>query len=164
MFNTLRPRQNGRRFADDVFKCIFLNENVWISLKLSLKFVPKVPINNIPTLVQILAWRRSRDKSLSEAMMVSLLTHICVTRSQWDNKGFCPLWHLITIPLVICMHHWSLTDWIDIWMDMLCFRHFGNFTGKICCYTLLAQKHFPLQLNHINLTVESSSITQSDHS
>ena len=28
--NTLRPRQNGRYFPDDIFKCIFLNENVWI--------------------------------------------------------------------------------------------------------------------------------------
>ena len=37
--NTLRPRQNGRHFADNVFKCIFLDENVWISLKISLKFV-----------------------------------------------------------------------------------------------------------------------------
>ena len=46
--NTLRPRQNGHHFADDVFKCIFLNENVLISLKISLKFVPQVPINNIP--------------------------------------------------------------------------------------------------------------------
>ena len=81
--NTLSPRQNGRRFEDDVFKCIFLNENVWISLKISLKFVPKDPINNIPALVQILAWRRSGDKPLSEPMMVSLLTHICVTRPQW---------------------------------------------------------------------------------
>ena len=26
-FNTLRPRQNGRHFADDIFTCIFLNEN-----------------------------------------------------------------------------------------------------------------------------------------
>ena len=50
-FNTLRPRQNGRHFADDVLKCIFFNENVWISLKISLKFVPKGPINNIPPLV-----------------------------------------------------------------------------------------------------------------
>ena len=74
LFNTLRPRQNGRRFAGDVFKYIFLNENVWISLKISLKFVPKVPINNIPALVQILAWRRSGDKPLSEPMVVSLLT------------------------------------------------------------------------------------------
>ena len=82
-FNTLRPRQNGRRIADDVFKCIFLNENVWI--KISLKFISKVPVNNIPALVRVMAWRRSGDKSLSEPMMVRLPTHICVTRPQWVN-------------------------------------------------------------------------------
>ena len=38
-------------FADDIFKCIFLNENVWISIKISLKFVPKGPIDNILALV-----------------------------------------------------------------------------------------------------------------
>ena len=84
--NTLRPKQNGRRFANNVFKCIFLNENVWISLKISLQFFPKVLINNIPVLVQILAWLRSGDKPLSELMMVSLLTHICVTRPQCVNS------------------------------------------------------------------------------
>ena len=81
--NTLRPRQNGRHLADDVFQCTFLYENVWISLKVSLKFVPEVPINNIPALVQIMAWCRSGDKPLSESMMVSLMTHTCVTRPQW---------------------------------------------------------------------------------
>ena len=81
--NTLGPRQNGRHLADDIFKCIFLNGNVWISIKISLKFVPKGPINNIPSLVQIMAWRRPGDKPLSEAMMVNLPTHICVTRPQW---------------------------------------------------------------------------------
>ena len=30
--NTLRLRQNGRHFADGIFKCIFLNEKVWISI------------------------------------------------------------------------------------------------------------------------------------
>ena len=85
LVNTLRPRQNGRRFADDMFKRIFLNENVRILIKISLKFVPKGPINNIPALVQIMAWRRSGDKPLSEPMMVSLLMHICVTRPQWVN-------------------------------------------------------------------------------
>ena len=50
-FNTLRPRQNGRHFADDILKCIFLNENVWIPIEISLKFVPKGPIDNIPALV-----------------------------------------------------------------------------------------------------------------
>ena len=40
--NILRLRQNGQHFADDISKCIFLKENVWISLKISLKFVPEV--------------------------------------------------------------------------------------------------------------------------
>ena len=82
-FNTLRPRQNELHFAGDIFKCIFLNENVWIPVKISLKYVPKGPINNIPALVRIMAWRRSGDKPLSEPMMVSLPTHICVARPQW---------------------------------------------------------------------------------
>ena len=64
-YNTLRPGQNGRRFADDTFKRIFLNENVRISIRISLKFVPRGPINNIPALFQIMAWRRSGDKPLS---------------------------------------------------------------------------------------------------
>ena len=81
--NTLRPRQNGPHFADDTFKYISLNENVIISVEVSLKLVPKGPINIIPALVQIMAWRRTSDKPLSEPMMVRLPTHICVTRPQW---------------------------------------------------------------------------------
>ena len=87
--NTLRPRQNGRHFADAIFKWIFLNENVWISLKVSLKFVPMSPVNNIPSLVQIMALRRPGDKPLSEPMVINLLTHICVTRPQWVNQICC---------------------------------------------------------------------------
>ena len=81
--NTLRPRQNGRHFADDIFKCIFLNENVSFPIKISLKFVPKGQINKIPALVQIMAWRRPGDKPLSEPMMFSLPMHICLIRHQW---------------------------------------------------------------------------------
>ena len=50
-FNTLRPRQNGRHIADDILKFIFWNENFWIPIEISLKFVPKGPIHNIPALV-----------------------------------------------------------------------------------------------------------------
>ena len=82
-FNTMRPRQNARHFADDTFNRIFVKEIVRISIKFSLKFVPKGPINNITALFQIIAWRRPGDKPLSEPVMVSLLTHICVTRPQW---------------------------------------------------------------------------------
>ena len=86
--NTMRPRQNGRLFADDTFERIFLNENIRISTKNSLKFVPKGLINNIPALVLIMAWRRPGDKPLSEPMMVRLPTHICVTRPQWVKVEF----------------------------------------------------------------------------
>ena len=82
-FNTLRPRQNGWHFADYIFKRIFFNENVWISIKISLKFVPKGPINKIPALFQIMAWCRPGNKPSSEANLVSLLMHQCVTRPQW---------------------------------------------------------------------------------
>ena len=83
VLNSLRPRRNRRHFAGDIFKCISLNENVWIALKFSLEFVPKVWINNIPALFQIMAWHWPGDKPLSEPMMISLLMHICVTRPQW---------------------------------------------------------------------------------
>ena len=53
-------------FVDYIFKCIFWNENAWISIKILLKFVPKNPINNIPALVQIMAWRRQGGKPLFE--------------------------------------------------------------------------------------------------
>ena len=50
---TLRPRRNGQYFADDILKHIFFN---WISINITLKFVPKCPINSIPALVQMMAW------------------------------------------------------------------------------------------------------------
>ena len=55
---------------------IHLNEDVRILLKVVLKFVPRVQINNIPALLQIMAWHWPGDKPLSEPIMVSLLTHI----------------------------------------------------------------------------------------
>ena len=107
--NTLRPRQYGRHFADDIFECIFLNENVVISLKISLKFVPKVWINNIPALVQIMAWRRPGDKPLSERMMLCLLTHICITRPQWVNIE----------PCLFCIRKVSVTCDIPVWWNVM---------------------------------------------
>ena len=70
--NTLRPKQNGRHFADDTFKRIFMNEKVRISFNISLKFVPKGLINSIPALVEIMALRRPGDKPLSEPMLVNI--------------------------------------------------------------------------------------------
>ena len=54
--------QNGGHCPDDILNSIFLTENVLISITISPKFVPEGPINNIPALVQIMAWRRIGDK------------------------------------------------------------------------------------------------------
>ena len=70
------------------FQMHFLNENMWILIMISLNFVPEGPINSIPGLVQIMAWRRTGDKPLSETIMVISPTHICVTQPQCVN-GLC---------------------------------------------------------------------------
>ena len=107
--NTLRPGQDGRHFADDIFTRIFINENCCIFIKFSLKYVRKDPNDNNPALVQIMAWRRSGDKLLSEPMMVSLPTHICVTRPQWVKKA-----KLTTV------------DWFPMIISLSCYSHFNN--------------------------------------
>ena len=109
--NSLKSRQNGLHFADNIFKCIFLDENVWIPIEISLEFVSKGPINNIPALVQIMAWRRPGDKPLSEPMMVSLPTHICVAWPQWvKSSAFC--WNSDD-------QYWS-NIYIYIYMELVC--------------------------------------------
>ena len=55
--------------ADNIFKHIFLNENIRISIKISLKFVPKGLIDNTSALIQVMPWRQTGDKPLPEAMM-----------------------------------------------------------------------------------------------
>ena len=55
--------------ADGIFKCVSLNEKFSILIEISVNFVPKGPIDNIQTLVKIMAWRRIGDKPLSEPML-----------------------------------------------------------------------------------------------
>ena len=114
--NSLRPGPNRRHFADDIFKCIFENENEWISPRISLKFVPKVRINNITALFQIMAWRRLGDKTLSGPMIVSLLTHICVTRPQWVNGTLLSLRDLCSDSLNEYQFTTAKTSLCNIWM------------------------------------------------
>ena len=51
LVNSSLPGQNGRHFPDDIFRRIFVNEKFCVLIKISLKFVPKGPIENNPTLV-----------------------------------------------------------------------------------------------------------------
>ena len=85
--NTVRPRQNGLRFEDNIFKGIFLDENVCCLINIPLNFILKGHINNISTLVQIMAWCWPGNQPLSKPMMYNLMTHICITRPQWVNAN-----------------------------------------------------------------------------
>ena len=64
---------------------LVLNENLPISVKISLKFLPKDPINNIPLLVHLMVLYQPGDQPLSEPMMLNLPMHMCVTQPQWIN-------------------------------------------------------------------------------
>ena len=70
-----------------------------------LKFNWSLFLRSELTMVQIMAWRRPGDKSLSGPMMVSLLTHICLTRPQWvkgshETMVFCMLCYIQAIAAV----------------------------------------------------------------
>ena len=69
--------------ADDLFKCIFLNENYRIPIQISLKCVARSLINNKPALVQVMAWRRTGTSHYLNQCWPSSLTHICGTRGRW---------------------------------------------------------------------------------
>ena len=59
----------------NAFSCMKM---YWFLIKISLNFIPKGPINNIPALA---------TSHYLNQIMVRLLTHICVTRPQWVNSG-----------------------------------------------------------------------------
>ena len=67
------PEQNGRHFADNVSKFIFLNEKFCILIQISLKFVAKGSIDKTVALVQVMARRRTGDKPLPEPMLTQFL-------------------------------------------------------------------------------------------
>ena len=90
----------------------------WKMYRFRQKFhVPNGPINNIPSLFQIMVWRRTGNKPLSEPMMVGLLTHICVTRPQWviNKSSLIPVTLIQTsekedydVPVLVIQHGFQL--------------------------------------------------------
>ena len=119
--NSLRRRRNRRHFANEFFINIFLNKNVWISIVISLRFVPKGKIDNIPALVHIMAWHRPSDKPLSEPTMVGLPTHICVTRPHWFN----------------CTGEWYIRIYYKHHTIRHCFSHCRTCDGHLAWWLLM---------------------------
>ena len=116
----MRQRQNGRHFADNIFNCIFLNENVWFSTQISLNLVPEGPICNKSALVQVmasLAWNQAAHKSLSKPLLTQIAEansgHM-VTRSQWVKGPFCDMFMNF------------FTNWFGVFFILFKF-YFSNF-------------------------------------
>ena len=104
--NSSPPGQNDRHLSDDIFKCIFMNKKFCSLILISLKFVPKHPIDNIPALVEIMAWCQIGDKPLSEPMLTQFTdTYAALGGDElngeifihWDSitHHILPLWHMI---------------------------------------------------------------------
>ena len=101
--------------------CTFLNENVSISIKISLKLVPKGPINNIPVLLQLMSWYRPSDKPFSEPMIVI-----------WHTEKYHPAYcgARITKTFLIVWRLCKYRFWI-FQMDTL-ITYISNACGYLC--------------------------------
>ena len=93
-----RPRQDGCHFADDIFTCIFFNENCCNLIKFSLKYVRKGPIDNYPALVQIMAWRHYLNQwwLVYWRIYASLVLNELMQYLYWLNSK-----------LTLCSHYYS---------------------------------------------------------
>ena len=117
IFNSLLDK-TAAILTGDNFKCIFLNENDTIPIRISLKFVTRCRIDNKPAFVQVMAWRRTGDKPLPELMLIPV--HWCiyaVNLLSIYNPGLDKHSHAMCIDIsiqgsictYICTHIWYLT-------------------------------------------------------
>ena len=80
-----------KKTSDDIFKCVFFNENISISVKISLKFVHMGPIDNKSVLVQLMAWRRTVDTPLPKPMFVQFSDTYISVYCMRQQRGM--IWH-----------------------------------------------------------------------
>ena len=100
----------GRDKMAAIFQMTFSNAFSWMKIyeffiKMSLNFVPKGPVNNIPALVQILAWRQPGDKPISEPMMVRF-----VTQPQWVK--------ILCLCASVCVSVWVVSVFAVCWLHV----------------------------------------------
>ena len=83
------PGQDGRHFAEGIFRCISMNEEFSVLIRISLKFVPKGPIDNNPALVKIMGWWQAIIWTNADRIHL----HICVALGgdelMWVNASTC---------------------------------------------------------------------------
>ena len=96
-----------------------MNEKSCMSIRISLKFVSKSPIDNISALVPVMAWRRTGDKPLPEPMLTqftdayigsdgknSFIVKINGTSTAWKKLTRFDTHH--------CNSYWNISLYIEI--------------------------------------------------
>ena len=104
--NTLWQRQNGRDFANNIIKCIFVNENAHILIKFHWSLFPRVKINNIPALVQIMAWRPPGENHyLNQYCLVYWCIYVSLGLKELNSNlvKFC----LIITSILVLQSFWN---------------------------------------------------------
>ena len=86
--NTLRLRQNGTHFTDNILKYIFVNENFWFSYKIALKWVPCDLSDDQSALVEVMIWHWIGDKLSPQPMMIPFTNaYQCISLPKWVNHA-----------------------------------------------------------------------------
>ena len=116
----------GRHLTDDVFKCIFMNEKFCILIRISLNFVPKGPIDNKPTSVQVMAWRLTGDKPLSEPMLNQMMDAYMRHWGEMNDSG-----RQLEINVKPCLHIWRTQSKFSA--TIICLQHI-YYTPILNCY------------------------------
>ena len=123
LFNSSPHGQNGHHFADNIFRCIFVNETICILIQISLKFVPKGLIDNMWALVQVVAWHLTCHKPLPESMMTQFtdayMRHSGEMRSKKSEfvlTVYINSWHLILCDRVSNSNHFIIRMHILLFM------------------------------------------------
>ena len=106
------PGQNGGRFADDVFRWIFMNEKFCILIKISLKFVPKGSIDNIPALWQWLGANQATSHYLDHWVMIFFYWRIYASLGL-NKLTSTQLPHYMQFPQWKYPHHYIGVMWIS---------------------------------------------------
>ena len=163
LVNTLRPRQNGRYFPHDIFKCISLNENVLISITLSLTLVPKFPIDNKQALVQIMAWRLqaiiwTNDGQVYRGIYASLGLHelrcMLYTVRHWP--------HNLSMSTIFVRES-NPVCWVDLWMDPQLSVHESTHIASHLGDATAVAKIRNVQRIHYFINVKSSVLADQYH-
>ena len=136
-FNTLRMRQNACHFPDDILKWIFLNENVWILIKISSKFVPRVQLMNLLpcnkywqwkpiTFVNSLWWPQHVVMGSNCIKYLSILCVLTVNKPFSQTGKYCQRtytiisWQVSCGPLLSLAGEYSVGEYVTAIMYIVC--------------------------------------------